>query len=400
MTNRELFLLNVAQTSNFPLLLEIQKAEGIYLYDTTGKKYIDLISGISVSNVGHRHPKVVEAIKDQLDKYMHLMVYGEYVQAPQALLAQKLCSLLPTSLSSVYFVNSGSEAVEGAMKLAKRYTKRHKIISCIDSYHGSTQGALSIGGNEKLKQNFRPLIPGTERIRFGNFEDLQRIDQETAAIFIETVQGESGVKIANNEYFEALRFRCSEVEALLIFDEIQCGFGRTGKFWAFEYYNIVPDILLCAKSMGGGLPLGAFISSPEIMSVLKENPILGHITTFGGNPVCCAASLATIEVLTERELLNDVEAKADLFLELLKHPLIVDKRNKGLMMALEFKNFSILKKVIDCAIEKGVITDWFLFCDNAMRIAPPITITFDQIHESCTLILDALAEVNLQRLEL
>ncbi|MBC7390693.1 MAG: aspartate aminotransferase family protein [Opitutaceae bacterium] len=396
MTNRELFLLNVAQTSNFPLMLEIQRAEGIYMYDNSGKKYTDLISGISVSNVGHRHPRVLEAIKDQLDKYMHLMVYGEYVQAPQTLLAQKICSLLPSTLSSVYFVNSGSEAVEGAMKLAKRYTKRHKIISCFDSYHGSTQGALSIGGNEKLKQNFRPLIPDTERIRFGNTEDLFRIDRETAAFFIETVQGESGVRISNEQYFEALRARCTEVGALLIFDEIQCGFGRTGKFWAFEHYNVVPDILLCAKSMGGGLPLGAFISSNDIMSVLKENPILGHITTFGGNPVCCAASLATIEVLTEGGLLNEVDAKANLFLELLQHQLIVNKRNKGLLMAIEFESFIILKLVIDKAIEKGVITDWFLFCDNAMRIAPPLTITFEEIYQSCAIILDALSEVNLQ----
>lgn len=396
MTNRELFLLNVAQTSNFPLLLEIQKAEGVYLYDNSDKKYIDLISGISVSNIGHRHPKVVEAIKKQLDKYMHLMVYGEYVQAPQTLLAQKLCSLLPQSLSSVYFVNSGSEAVEGAMKLAKRHTKRHKIISCFNSYHGSTQGALSIGGNEKLKQNFRPLIPGPELIGFGNIDDLHRIDKHTAAVFIETVQGESGVNISNKEYFEALKIKCREVGALLVFDEIQCGFGRTGKFWAFEHYEVVPDILLCAKSMGGGLPLGAFISSREIMSVLKENPILGHITTFGGNPVCCAASLATIEVLLEDKLLEKVESKANLFLELVQHPLIVSKRNKGLMMALEFENFLILKKVIDKAIEKGVITDWFLFCDNAMRIAPPLNIPIGDIKESCSIILEALNEVNSQ----
>ena len=396
MTNREIFLLNVAQTSSFPLLLEIEKAEGIYLYDTSNKKYIDLISGISVSNVGHRHPKVVQAIKDQLDKYMHLMVYGEYVQAPQTLLAQKLSSLLPKSLSSIYFVNSGSEAVEGAMKLAKRFTKRSKIISCFDAYHGSTQGALSIGGNEKLKMNFRPLLPSTERIRFGQLEDLQFIDNQTAAVFIETVQGESGVTVASTEYFLSLRKVCNETGALLVFDEIQCGFGRTGKFWAFEHYDIIPDILLCAKGMGGGLPLGAFISSLEIMSVLKENPILGHISTFGGNPVCCAASLATIQVIQEEELLLEVENKANLFLKLLDHPLIIKNRNKGLMMAFEFKDFATLKKVIDHAIIQGVITDWFLFCDNSMRIAPPLNISTEQIHKACSIIMSSLNDISLE----
>jgi len=390
MTNRQLFLQHVAQTSDFPLMLEIEKAEGVYLYGTKGEKYIDLISGIGVSNVGHRHPKVVKAIKDQVDKYLHLMVYGEYVQSPQVLLAQKLVSLLPSSLSSVFFTNSGSEAIEGAMKLAKRFTARHKIISCFDAYHGSTQGALSIGGNEKLKQNFRPLLPSTERIRFGAAIDLERIDRYTAAVVVETVQGEAGVKVASTEYFQQLRKRCDETGTLLLLDEIQCGFGRTGKFWAFEHYGIVPDILVCAKGMGGGMPLGAFISSSEIMAVLRKNPILGHITTFGGHPVCCAASLATIEVIQEEKLIEQVEEKERLFFSKLQHPKIKEVRSQGLMMALEFENFETLKPIIDKAISNGVITDWFLFCDNSMRIAPPLTITKDEIEKASKVILEAI----------
>jgi acetylornithine/succinyldiaminopimelate/putrescine aminotransferase len=392
MTNRELFLQNVAQTSDFPLMLEIEKAEGVYLYGANGEKYIDLISGIGVSNVGHRHPKVVQAIKDQVDKYLHLMVYGEYVQSPQVLLAQKLASLLPHSLSSVYFTNSGSEAIEGAMKLAKRYSGRGKIISCYDAYHGSTHGALSIGGNEKLKQNFRPLLPLTNRIHFGQERDLEQIDDQTAAVVIETVQGEAGVRVASPEYFKKLRQKCDEKGALLVLDEIQCGFGRTGKFWAFEHYGIIPDILVCAKGMGGGMPLGAFISSAEIMAVLRNNPILGHITTFGGHPVCCAASLATIEVIQQEKLIEQVEEKAQLFLSIMQLPKIKTSRNKGLMMAFEMENFGTLKPVIDKAIKKGVITDWFLFCDNSMRVAPPLTISKKEIIKACEFLLEAIQE--------
>lgn len=392
MTNRELFLQNVAQTSDFPLMLEIEKAEGVYLYGANGEKYIDLISGIGVSNVGHRHPKVVDAIKAQADKYLHLMVYGEYIQSPQVLLAQRLASLLPSTLSSVYFTNSGSEAIEGAMKLAKRYTGRVKIISCFDAYHGSTHGALSIGGNEKLKQNFRPLLPLTNRIHFGQERDLEQIDDQTAAVVIETVQGEAGVRVASPEYFKKLRRKCDEKGALLVLDEIQCGFGRTGKFWAFEHYGIIPDILVCAKGMGGGMPLGAFISSAEIMAVLRNNPILGHITTFGGHPVCCAASLATIEVIQQEKLIEQVEEKAQLFLSIMQHPKIKASRNKGLMMAFEMENFATLKPVIDKAIKKGVITDWFLFCDNSMRVAPPLTISKKEIMKACEFLLEAIQE--------
>lgn len=390
MNNRQLFLSHLAQTTDFPLMIEVEKAEGVYLYGPNGEKYIDLISGIGVSNVGHRHPKVLQAIQEQLDKYLHLMVYGEYVQSPQVQLAKALCETLPPSLDNVYLVNSGSEAVEGALKLAKRFTNRREIISCVNAYHGSSHGSLSVGGNEIFKRAYRPLLPGIRNIRFGELEDLQFINADTAAIILETVQGEAGVRIAEYGYFQALRKRCSETGTLLILDEIQAGFGRTGTFWAFEQFCIVPDILVCAKGMGGGMPIGAFIANKEVMGVFKNNPLLGHITTFGGHPVSAAASLATIRVIQEENLLAGVELKANLFKELLKHPKIKSVRNKGLMMAVEFESFEVLKPIIDRAIEKGVITDWFLFCDDAMRIAPPLTISEKEIREACTKILEAI----------
>lgn len=390
LSHRQLFLQHQAQTTDFPLMIEIVKAEGIYMYSPQGKRYIDLISGIGVSNVGHSHPKVVAAVKNQAEQYMHLMVYGEFVQSPQAKLSEALAKSLPDPLSSVYLVNSGSEAVEGALKTAKRYTGRTEIISCINAYHGSSQGALSVCGNETFKQRYRPLLPGVRHIRFGIEEDLLHISQKTAAIIIETVQGEAGIRVADSTYFRALRKRCDETGTLLILDEIQAGFGRTGKFWAFEHYNIVPDIIVSAKAMGGGMPIGAFISSSEIMGVLKNNPILGHITTFGGHPVSSAASLAAMEVLRDEALIDTVEAKASLFRARLKHPAIKTIRNKGLMMAVAFDSFEILKAVIDQAIEMGVITDWFLYCDNAMRIAPPLTISEDQIEEACQIIMEAI----------
>lgn len=391
-SNRQLFLNHLAQTTDFPLMIEIERAEGVYMYGSDGREYIDLISGIGVSNIGHRHPKVVEAVKKQVDQYMHLMVYGEYVQSPQTRLAKALTDTLPDALSAVYLVNSGSEAIEGAIKLAKRYTGKPKILSCKDAYHGSSHGALSAGGNEIFKQNYRPLVPGHYHIRFGAEEDLEEIDHQTAAIVVETVQGEAGVRVADEAYFRALRKRCNETNTLLILDEIQAGFGRTGKFWAFEHYGITPDILVTAKGMGGGMPIGAFISTREIMDVLKANPILGHITTFGGHPVSAAASLATMKVLTEDHVIENVDSKADLFRTLLKHPKIRDIRNKGLMMAVVFESFEILKPIIDRAIELGVVTDWFLFCDNSMRIAPPLTITTDEIEKACSIILQAIEE--------
>jgi putrescine aminotransferase len=301
MNNRQLFLSHLAQTTDFPLMIEVEKAEGVYLYGPNGEKYIDLISGIGVSNVGHRHPKVLQAIQEQLEKYLHLMVYGEYVQSPQVQLAKALCETLPPVLDNVYLVNSGSEAVEGALKLAKRYTNRREIISCVNAYHGSSHGSLSVGGNEIFKRAYRPLLPGIRSIRFGELEDLEFINSDTAAIILETVQGEAGVRIAEYGYFQALRKRCNETGTLLILDEIQAGFGRTGTFWAFEQFCIVPDILVCAKGMGGGMPIGAFIANKEVMGVFKNNPLLGHITTFGGHPVSAAASLATIKVIQGRK---------------------------------------------------------------------------------------------------
>ncbi|MFY0601499.1 MAG: aspartate aminotransferase family protein [Cyclobacteriaceae bacterium] len=393
MSNRELFLQNCAQTTDFPLLIEIEKAEGIYMYGPNDETYIDLISGIGVSNIGHRHPKVVQAVKDQADKYMHVMVYGEFVQSPQTRLAEALAQTLPDSLSSIYMVNSGSEAVEGAIKLAKRSTGKPNIISCIDAYHGSSHGALSAGGNETFKQNYRPLLPGHYSIPFNDLSSLDQIDKNTAAIIIETVQGEAGVRLANEGYFEAVKSRCEEVGSLLILDEIQAGFGRTGTFWGFEQFGVTPDILVSAKGMGGGMPIGCFISSKQIMDSLKENPILGHITTFGGHPVSAAASLATLNVIKDEKLLQDVVKKANLFRSLLQHDRIKEIRNCGLMMAVEFDSFETLKKVIDKAIELGVVTDWFLFCDNSMRIAPPLIITEEEIKKACKLILQAIDSI-------
>ena len=395
-THRELFLKNVAQTSDFPLSLEIERAEGVYMYGKEGKAYMDLISGIGVSNVGHRHPKVTQAIHNQVDKYLHLMVYGEYIQTPQILLAEALVKTLDKGcrkypvLDNVYFTNSGTEAVEGAMKLAKRYTGKQEIISCVNAYHGATQGALSLSGSENFKRNYRPLLPEIKQIKHGNFEDIQLITYKTAAIFIEIIGGESGVRVPDYQYFIELRKQCDLTGTLLIIDEIQTGFGRTGTFWAFEQFGFYPDVLLCAKGMGGGMPIGAFIANQKVMAVFKNNPILGHITTFGGHPVSAAASLATLNVIYEEKLLDDVKRKAQIFRDLLVHEKIKEVRNQGLMMAVEFEDFDTLKPIIDRAIEKGVITDWFLFCDNSMRIAPPLIITDEEIILACKVILSVI----------
>ena len=393
-SQRQLFLANLAQTSLSPLALEIDHANGIFLYGVNGKSYIDLISGISVSNTGHSHPHVIKAIKSQLDKHMHLMVYGEYIQSPQVKLAQKITSLLPPNLDSCYFVNSGSEAVEGALKLAKRNTGRTKIISFKNAYHGSTAGPLSVMGDETLKQPFRPLLPGVKFLRFNSVDDLEQIDEETACVIIEPVQAEAGVVLPNNNYLQLIRDRCSKTGSLLIFDEIQTGFGRTGKMFALEKYNVVPDIITIAKAMGGGMPLGAFVASREIMNCLSDNPALGHITTFGGHPVSCAASLASIEVLENENLISQINAKAELIKSKIHSPLIKEIRNAGLLMALEFENEEICKKAIDNCIKNGVITDWFLFNSKSMRIAPPLTITENEIEEACDLINKSLKNIS------
>jgi len=393
---KQVFLQNVAQTSVTPLALAFEKAEGIYLIDKAGKKYIDLISGIAVSNVGHRHPKVVAAIKDQADKYLHQMVYGEYVQSPQVKLAKALTDTLKDyktntglKIDNVYFVNSGAEAVEGAMKLAKRFTGRREIISYYKAYHGSTQGALSLG-DEEFKRGYRPTLPEIRKIQRGSIADLALITKQTAAVFFEPVGGESGVIPATQEYIKALGARCKTTGTLLVFDEIQSGFGRTGAFWAFEHYGVVPDVLLSAKGMGGGMPIGAFMAPHKLMEVFKENPILGHITTFGGHPVSCAASLATVGIIHEEVDHAETLRKGELFKKLLVHPEIKEVRGTGLMLAAELADFDFLAKVIDKTIANGVITDWFLYCDKAMRIAPPVIITDEQIHEACSVILGAL----------
>lgn len=387
---RQLFLANNAQTTDFPLLLQFERAQGIYMYNAEGKAFMDLISGIGVSNIGHCHPKVVNAIKEQAEKYMHLMVYGEYVQTPQVRFAEKLVEILPENLNSVYFVNSGAEAVEGALKLAKRYTGRRQIIACKNAYHGSTHGALSVMGNEEFKQAYRPLLPGVSFIDFNSIADLNKITENTACVIMETIQGEAGIRVPDAAYMQALRERCNKTGTLLILDEIQAAFGRSGALFAFEHFGIVPDILLLAKALGGGMPIGAFISSNYIMGSLKNNPILGHITTFGGHPVNCAAGLAALEVLLNEQLIDGVHQKEGLFRELLVHPAIKQVRGKGLMLAVELESFAFNKAVIDRCIENGLITDWFLHCDNSMRLAPPLIITNDEIRFACNIILEAI----------
>jgi len=387
LTQRQLFLQHNAQTTLEPLLLEFVKASGMYLYDTEGKKYMDLIAGIGVSNVGHCHPAVVNAVKEQAEKYMHIMVYGEFVQSPQVDFAKALADVLPEKLDCTYFVNSGTEAVEGAMKLAKRYTHRAEIISCNNSYHGSTQGALSLMGNETFKQAYRPLLPNIKFINYGNPADLELITKKTAAVFVETIQGEAGIRVADMAWFKALRAKCDETGTLLVLDEIQCGFGRTGKLFGFEHFDIVPDILLLAKGIGGGMPIGAFISSREVMLSLATNPILGHITTFGGHPVSCAAGLATLRTLLNEDIIRKVTEKGLLFKSLLVHPAIKEVRGQGLMIAVEFDSFEINKRIIDACIEDGIISDWFLHCSNSMRIAPPLIITEEEIRHACGIIL-------------
>ncbi len=398
-SHRQLFFDHLAQTSDFPLALEIERAEGIFMYGPKCEKYLDLISGIAVSNVGHRHPIVLAAIQAQLDKYLHLMVYGEYVQSPQVQLAQALAETLSVScdapspfglIDSVYFTNSGTEAVEGAMKLAKRFTGRSEFVSCFNAYHGATQGALSLSGAEFFKQNYRPLLPGITQIAHGHLPDLKKINCRTAAVIIEVIGGESGVRIPEADYFKALRQRCNDTGALLIFDEIQTGFGRTGTFWAFESVGVYPDILLSAKGMGGGMPIGAFMAPSELMSVFRNNPILGHITTFGGHPVSCAASLATLRVIRDQNLAEAANSKGELLKTLLVHPRIKEIRGQGLMLAAEMESFEVLKSVIDRCIVAGVVTDWFLFCDNSMRIAPPLIISETQIREAVQIIRTAL----------
>lgn len=389
MTERELFLKYLAQTSPSPLTFEIAKAEGCSLFDINGKEYIDLIGGISVANVGHRHPGVIEAIQKQLDAYLHVMVYGEFVESPQVHYAKLLTDYLPKTLNSVYFTNSGAEATEGAMKLAKRVTGRTHIIAFKNSYHGSTQGALSIMGDERWRNAFRPLLPGVLHLEYNSFDCLKEITKSTACVFAETIQAEAGINVPSKEWIQALRKKCDETGALLVLDEIQSGFGRTGKLWAFEHFGIVPDILLLGKALGGGLPLGAFIASSTLMSAFAENPVLGHITTFGGHPVCCAAGMAAMKVLMEEKLMTDIKRKEELFRSQLVHEKIRIIRTFGLWMAVEFDSFEINKKIIAACISSGVMTDWFLFAPQCLRISPPLIISEEQIENTCEILVQA-----------
>lgn len=391
MSNRELFLKYVAQTSSAPPALDIKSAKGIYLYGTNGKKYMDLISGISVSNVGHGNIKVINAVKKQLEKHKHIMVYGEFILSPQVKYAELIVKHLPKKLNNVYFTSSGSESIEGALKLAKRFTGRTQIVAFKNSYHGSTHGALSITGNETFKQAFRPLLPDIRFLEFNNETDLQTISHETACVIIEPIQGEAGIIVPEKKFLEKLRIRCNETGAILIFDEIQTGIGRTGKMFAFEKFKVVPDILCLSKAFGGGMPLGAFISSKEIMSTLSHNPVLGHITTFGGHPICCAAGMEAFYII--KQYVKKVSHKSLIFRKLLRHRKIREIRGVGLLLAVQFFSEEENKKIIARCIDNGVITDWFLFRPDAMRIAPPLTISEDEIKKACQIILKSIDEV-------
>ena len=391
---RKQFLRHVAQTSPSPQLIEVARAEGVFFYTPEGKPYYDLVSGVSVNNVGHGNRAVVEAVQRQAADYMHIMVYGEMVERPQVEFARLLAETLPGPLDSVYFLNSGAEAVEGALKLAKRYTHRTEMISMRQAYHGSTHGAMSMMGapeGEEWKNTFRPLLPDTKAIRFNCVEDLALITERTACVLCEPVQGEAGVRPPKEGYLQALRKRCTEVGALLIFDEIQVGMGRTGEMFAMQKYGVTPDIVCLAKALGGGMPLGAFVSSQEIMSTLTHDPVLGHITTFGGHPVCCAAGLAAMKFLQENKVVEDVERKGALYEELLKdHPAVKEIRRAGLLLAVELGESEKLYRIMDLFIERGILSDWFLFCDTAFRISAPLVISDDEIRDSVRIIRECL----------
>jgi len=394
-SNRELFLRHLGQTSPEPMGLEIVRAKGVFLYDKDGKDYIDLVAGVSVANLGHDNQVITNAVKAQVDKYLHLMVYGEFIEEPQVKLASLLSDLLPKEMESTYLVNSGSEAIEGAMKLAKRHTGRYEIVSCKNAYHGSTQGAMSLMSDEYYTDAFRPLLPGINHIEYNNFDDLKKITGKTACVIIEPVQGEAGVISPEREYLQEVRKRCNQTGTLLVFDEIQTGFGRTGELFAFRKFNVEPDILVTAKALGGGMPIGAFSSSKKIMDTLISNPVLGHITTFGGHPVSAAAAFASLEYITKNpDIIKSVTAKEKLFKDLLTGlPQVKEIRSNGLLMAVDLGNSENLFKAVDLLQINGIHTDWFLFDDHSFRISPPLTITNDEIKEACKRIKTALKKI-------
>ncbi len=392
-TRKHPFFRYVAQTSSSPLVIEAAHAEGVYITDIHGKRYMDMVAGISVSHLGHRHPAVMEAIRKQLDKHLHLMVYGEFIQQSQTDYAVAISKHLPSPLETVYFVNSGSEAVEGALKLAKRFTGRFEIVSYHNAYHGSTAGALSVLGDETFKRPFRPLPPDIRFLDFNRPEQLEQISRKTACVIIEPVQGEAGVILPENDYLKQLRARCDETGALLVFDEVQTAFGRTGTLFAFEHYGVVPDILVLGKALGGGLPLGAFVASREIMETLTHDPGLGHITTFGGHPLSCAAGLAALNYLDSSGLLKTIPEKETLVREKMKHPLIREVRGEGLFFAIDLGDSALSRKTGEEALKRGVITDWFLFRDEAFRISPPLTITPEELAHGCDIFLKTLDDV-------
>ncbi|HIW52719.1 MAG TPA: aspartate aminotransferase family protein [Candidatus Alistipes excrementipullorum] len=387
---RKAFLEHVGQTSPSPMMIEVARAEGVFFYTPSGKRYYDLVAGVSVSNVGHANPAVVRAVQEQAGRYMHIMVYGEMVERPQVEYAVRIASLLPDPLESVYFVNSGAEAVEGAMKLAKRCTGRTEIISMRRAYHGSTQGAMSLMGTpegEEWKNAFRPLLPDVRSIEFNSFDELQCITGRTACVIAEPVQGEAGVRPPADDYLQALRRRCDEVGAMLVFDEIQTGFGRTGEMFASVKYGVTPDIVCLAKALGGGMPLGAFVASREVMNTLTVNPTLGHITTFGGHPVCCAAGLAALDYIVENRLAEKAEAKGALYESLLAdHPQVKEIRRSGLLLAVELGSSDKMFAMMEMFAREGIMSDWFLYCDTAFRISPPLTISEDEIRDSAHII--------------
>ena len=391
---RKQFLAHVGQTSPSPMLVEVERAEGSFFYTPEGRRYYDLVAGVSVSSVGHANREVVRAVQEQAARYMHVMVYGELVEAPQVRYAARIASLLPGGLESVYFVNSGAEAVEGALKLAKRFTGRTELISMRRAYHGSTHGSMSMMGapeGEEWKGAFRPLLPDVQAIEFNDPAQLERITRRTACVLVEPVQGEAGVRVPRPGYLEALRRRCDEVGALLVFDEIQTGLGRTGELFAMQKYGVVPDIVCLAKAFGGGMPLGAFIARHEIMDTLQSNPTLGHITTFGGHPVCCAAGLAALEYLLDHHVVEQVEAKGALYEELLQgHPAVREIRRSGLLLAVELGSSERLYRIMELFQQAGIMSDWFLFCDTAFRISPPLTISEEEVRDSARIILECL----------